>query len=454
MKKTLIGLLLIAIFLGSRASARAGQSLAPYSQESTATAEVVESPTAQVSHTPSPSASQTPMPSASPTFIPTQGIIATETPLSMVVPLTVNEPTPVSYGPYNFPPEVNPLTGLPVSQLNLLERRPIVVKVTNYPRSVRPQFGLSRADVVYEYYMERGVSRFIAVFYGQDAEKIGPVRSGRFFDEHIFRMYDGIFVFGSADHRVLDYFLTLGKHIVNSFMLESPEDRKNSCDINKPRHLCRDRNIVSYNNLFTNTAALTQFITERNGNYRPDLTGMRFSERSPANGSLAINVYMRYSLFIYNKWSYSVQSGRYVRYQETIGFTDPTQEDYAPHVDQLTGEQLAADNVVVLFVPHEYYVKTKTTEIINIRLLHAGNGYVYRDGFAFPIFWARPEDGGMLTLYTLDGEIFPLKPGETWYQIVSEETVLDQNGGDWRFTFVPPPVPNYPIDKSPAPPNE
>jgi hypothetical protein len=108
-----------------------------------------------------------------------------------------------SMGPESFLPGFNPLTGLPIADPALLLRRPIAIKVTNYPRYVRPQPGLSFADVVYEYYLEEGISRFIAVYYGQDASRVGPVRSGRLFDEHVFNMYDAIFVFGYADPDVM-----------------------------------------------------------------------------------------------------------------------------------------------------------------------------------------------------------------------------------------------------------
>lgn len=383
------------------------------------------------------------------TMVPTQTLPPTLTPnpLPMVVSLIVSEPTSINYGPYIFPSTINPLTGLAIEDFTLLDRRPIAVKITNYPRSVRPQAGLSKADIVYEYHIERGVSRFVAIFYGQEAAKAGPIRSGRFFDEHIFRMYDAIFVFGNADHRIMDYFLTLGNSIVYSFVLEPDRGKSKSCGTNVYEFLCRDRNILSYNNLFTNTAALTEFITNRNGNHRPELGGMTFSQQTPQQGALALNIFMRYSLFTYNKWEYSVERGRYFRFQETIGYADTTIEEYAKHMDALTNEQLAADNVVVLKVPHEYYVKTKTTEIYKIHLVGSGTGYVFRDGFSFPIIWTRPTDDGIINLYTPEGEYFPLKPGETWYQIISEESSLVNNGVDWRFTFIPPEVPDYPIDQ-------
>ncbi len=40
-----------------------------------------------------------------------------------------------------FPPEVNPLTGLRLENSAILNRRPLVIKITNFPRSVRPQWG-------------------------------------------------------------------------------------------------------------------------------------------------------------------------------------------------------------------------------------------------------------------------------------------------------------------------
>ncbi|MEN9564193.1 MAG: hypothetical protein RIR73_2437, partial [Chloroflexota bacterium] len=59
----------------------------------------------------------------------------------------------------------NPLTGLPVSDPSFLQRRPLAIKIANSPDYVRPQSGLTLADVVYEYYIEWGDTRFIAIFY-------------------------------------------------------------------------------------------------------------------------------------------------------------------------------------------------------------------------------------------------------------------------------------------------
>ena len=61
-------------------------------------------------------------------------------------PLPVVQPS----GPVDFPENVNPLTGLVVDDPSILDRRPILVKVANYPISGRPHSGLSFADMVLE----------------------------------------------------------------------------------------------------------------------------------------------------------------------------------------------------------------------------------------------------------------------------------------------------------------
>jgi hypothetical protein len=230
----------------------------------------------------------------------------------MVIPLIAHEPTSEGYGPDNFPFFINPLTGLLAADVDLLDRRPIAIKVTNHPRYVRPQSGLSKADIVFEYYMEEGIPRFIAVFYGQDAEKVGPVRSGRLFDEHIFRMYDALFVFGNADTRVMDYFTSLERHRVNSLIVESNYDHDQVCGVDLPNRLCRDLEIESYNNLFANTAELDRYYDRVFGDYRPDLTGMMFTTRVPLSNHLGL---------IIRVWEFVPSTGKYMSFHETQGYS-------------------------------------------------------------------------------------------------------------------------------------
>ncbi len=58
------------------------------------------------------------------------------------------------------------------------KRRPMGIMIEN-SKVARPQSGLSSADVIYEAVAEGGITRFLAVFYCQNAETVGPVRSAR-----------------------------------------------------------------------------------------------------------------------------------------------------------------------------------------------------------------------------------------------------------------------------------
>src|SRR5574341_981669 len=146
--------------------------------------------------------SDSPYSAAAPTplSLPTVNPLA-PTPTDTVI-LPESLPTEVTVPTITALTSLNPLTGLPPSDPSLMERRPLAIKVANYPRYVRPQSGLTLADNVFEYYIEAGLTRFIAVFYGNDSEWVGPVRSGRYFDEHVQRMYHAYLVFKFADPRV------------------------------------------------------------------------------------------------------------------------------------------------------------------------------------------------------------------------------------------------------------
>lgn len=58
------------------------------------------------------------------------------------------------------------------------KRRPMGIMIENHA-DARPQSGISSADVVYEAIAEGGITRFLSVFYCQDTDTVGPIRSAR-----------------------------------------------------------------------------------------------------------------------------------------------------------------------------------------------------------------------------------------------------------------------------------
>ena len=111
--------------------------------------------------TPRQAQSETPIPPAVP--------VASSTPLPTrtSTPLPSAAPTYSPVGPTEFPAVVNPLTGLVVADPSLLDLPPALVSISNSPITARPQTGLSYASMVFEMYIGVGVSRFLALFYGE-----------------------------------------------------------------------------------------------------------------------------------------------------------------------------------------------------------------------------------------------------------------------------------------------
>lgn len=91
-------------------------------------------------------------------------------------PTTTTTDPPLSTLP-PLPPSVAPLTGVSVDEP--LMRPALVIKIDNHDGRARPQAGINAADIVYEEQVEGGLTRFAAVFHSQEADPVGPVRSGR-----------------------------------------------------------------------------------------------------------------------------------------------------------------------------------------------------------------------------------------------------------------------------------
>ena len=85
----------------------------------------------------------------------------------LINPTASPPPTTIPPTPISFPPSINPLTGLPVLNPNLLEIPAVLVSISHFPATGRPQAGLSFAPFVYEVYITEGATRFLTVYYGQ-----------------------------------------------------------------------------------------------------------------------------------------------------------------------------------------------------------------------------------------------------------------------------------------------
>jgi hypothetical protein len=368
----------------------------------------------------------TPQPEPTFTPYPTHYVIADELP----TPIEVAPSSGLAGDGFNSLNINNPLTGLPVSDPTLLDRRPMVIKIANSPDYVRPQSGLSLADVVYEYYIEWGDTRFIAVFYGNESTLVGPVRSGRYFDEHVARMYDAFLVFKFADPREYSY---LKESTLNEFLVVPGAG---TC----PPFVTGPYDREIYNNIFFNTTKWAACAIKKSLDNSPQsLRGGFFTEEVPESVLEAKQIFSFYSVYNYSYWDYDPATHKYFRYQEANDMVNKKPEAYAALTDAQTGLPVTADNVVMLFVPHTFANQFNAEDqVYNIDLLDFGNAYVFRDGKAIPAYWNRTDVNEPLLLTSLTGNPIYLRPGRTFYQVMGTTSTYTQDGEDWHFVFKTP----------------
>jgi hypothetical protein len=109
---------------------------------------------------------------------------ATPTNTATAVPTLTRTPQP-RYSPNkhgyeleDFPENINPLTGLEVSDPSLLKLPAVLVSISNMPFTARPQAGPGFAPWVYELYIGEGATRFMNVFYGEYPRGIPNINGG------------------------------------------------------------------------------------------------------------------------------------------------------------------------------------------------------------------------------------------------------------------------------------
>jgi hypothetical protein len=349
-------------------------------------------------------------PSATPTeTLPPPTATPTETPIPLVYPV----------GPSGFPSNVDPLTGLVVSDPTLLDRRPLAIKVTNFPRTARPQAGLSRADILWEFYTEFGNTRWIAMYYGQDAEKVGPIRSARVLDTRIMPHYNAILVHVQAFETVWQEISKSGVDSINEFPASCPA-------------ICRDPDEkIIENSAFANTAELTRY-ARRVGMLaagKPNLDGMVFDPAVPAAAQASSGARIIYSSSATAQWKYDPEKKRYMRFSENAAIA------LEPLTDRMTGEQLAVDNLVILVVDTFYYAgKTGSGEQFDMDLSSSGRAFFFRDGVMLEGRWQSAGPNAPLQFVDSAGAFFPLHPGSTYIGILGDRaTSAAAATSEWYF---------------------
>lgn len=343
--------------------------------------------------------------------------------LSLVVVLLCLSLSPLAHAQS----DLNPLTGLPVPDPAVLNRRPMLVKVSNHGDVIRPQSGLSFADHVWEYPMEGfQVTRYTAVFYGQTPPRVGSVRSTRLIDiEHLMPMYGGILVTSGGS--------------TNRLAPETPpriEERLRAAEWSRrviseswigdaaygPPYLDRLPNIPRagvprYHRLFAFPPAIWQLMSQKGLNDRPALGALVFDAAPPAGGLPTTEAYIDYpARGPQHLWKYDALTGRW---QSWVEDQTTRRRVRKPDMDFLTGLPLWFDNVVFLFAENYEadFIEDEAYRLksVGVNLMGEGRAVLLRGDQRYEGVWRRASAGQLMQLFDAHGAPIPFKPGTIWY---------------------------------------
>ncbi|MCS7061400.1 MAG: DUF3048 domain-containing protein [Anaerolineae bacterium] len=306
---------------------------------------------------------------------------------------------------------INPFTGLAVEDAAVLNRAPVLVKVAN-TAEVRPQSGLSSADIVVEHLTEGGITRFTALYLTRAPQRVGSVRSCRLIDIELPRIFGAGLVCSGTSPGVkptmraaaLEGATKLGD--VNSSAVIISDFGPFECPT-CPMFRTNDR--PAPHNLFANTLNAWRVLEERGKNQPTSFNSWTFDPVPPSTGRLAGSLTIPYQADPVD-WTYNPTTGLWER-----------AVDGRPHIDAESGQTLTAANIIVGFAYHAVTaIQEDVTGAMSIQIQLWGQGpvKVARDGRVIDGLWLRPAQPGVLELVDTQGNRIPLKPGNSWIQLV------------------------------------
>ncbi len=289
-----------------------------------------------------------------------------------------------------------PLTGTELEEGAVPNRPALAIKVENLP-IVRPQVGLSFADIIYEEPVEAGITRFIVVYQCQDASRVQPVRSARLTDPDILVQFGRpLFGYAGAVPPVVEAVREAGLIDVNF----------NTAAAAGSYH--RDPERPAPHNVYTSTKDLYEAAASSwkrtEGAPRPVFV---YAQKAP-RGKRVSEIHLPFSSSSDVYWRWDASRDAFLR---SHGEEPHTYSD---------GSQVAATNVVV------QVVKVRLTDVHDVNgapspeVVSTGEGkaYVLRDGRIVVGRWRRPTVHDLTRFYDARGNEVKLAPGNTWVELL------------------------------------
>ncbi len=322
--------------------------------------------------------------------------------------------------------EACPLNGVLYgkSQRRLWEsRRPLGIMIEN-SLDARPQSGLSNADVIFEAVAEGGITRFLAIFYCQDAEVIGPVRSARvyfmdfvsgFGNDPLYAHVGGANTSGPADALgQIEEEGWAGYNDLNQFSIGFPAFW---------RDYERLPGVAVEHTMYTSSQKLWEIGRDRNltnkdkkgKQWDANYQGWGFEKDAPLSSrpekqQIKFGFWENYHGFDV-VWTYNQNNNNYSR---TNG--------KKPHLDNNIGQPLTTKNVIVLFMEesaaNDGY---ENGQHLLYETTGSGEALVFKNGKAIKATWAKEDRYSQIYIYDQQEREIKFVNGPIWFEVIPSD---------------------------------
>ena len=281
--------------------------------------------------------------------------------------------------------------------------RPIAVMIDNHS-GAWPQANLNKAYMVYEIVVEGGETRLMALFKGQNLEKIGPVRSSR----HYFLDYalenDAIYVHHGWSPQAQRDISSLGVNNINGIQESSS-------------NFWRVKDKSAPHNLFTSTESILK-IAERKGysktsNKKSVLNYVSNEVEMPSTAINATSVTIPHSNLQTVKYEYDEQTKTYKRYAR-----NKLQTDY------ITGEPVTTKNIIITMCENYTLDDSENKGRQGLKNIGTFKGYYITDGKAIEIECTKNARDEQTVYKDLNGKEIEVNDGNTFVNICPTDAKL------------------------------
>lgn len=277
--------------------------------------------------------------------------------------------------------------------------RPIAVMIDNH-KNAMPQANLSEAEIVYEMIVEYGETRLMAIYKGDNLEKIGPIRSARHYFVDYALENDAIYVhFGESPQ---------AEDAINKYFVPDINGINESED-----YFWRTDDRYAPHNVVTSTKSILEIAKEkgyRTTSNEKSILNYVVDEVNLENGQSAEDITIPYSQYNTVSYKYDAENKKYIRYSRDV-----------KQVDWDSKDPVTVKNIIIAKVENTTLNDGADKDRQTIDNIGSLEGYYITNGKVIPITCEKESVTSKTVYKDLDGNEIKVNDGNTFIQMCPDD---------------------------------